>query len=118
MQVHARALGAGRVAEGSLRGLPQVSEFYPNRPWQCLNFFPEPQGQTSLRPTLPQVAGSLGSRATAELMAAPALRARVATASDIARSSSPVAGLMCRPSMNGRLFGPRRRARYIYPRIC
>src|SRR5436190_18558968 len=31
------------------------------RPWQCLNFLPEPQGQDALRETLPQVAGSLGS---------------------------------------------------------
>src|ERR1700730_9225009 len=31
-------------------------------PWQCLYFLPEPQGQSSLRPTLPQVAGFLGSR--------------------------------------------------------
>src|SRR5687768_6135044 len=34
----------------------------PNLPWQCLNFLPEPQGQFSLRPTLPQVAGLFGSR--------------------------------------------------------
>ena len=31
-------------------------------PWQCLYFLPEPQGQASLRPTLPQVAGFFGSR--------------------------------------------------------
>src|SRR5450631_2964375 len=61
-----------------------------NRPWQCLNFLPEPHGQTSLRPTLPQVAGSLGLRASV----ASALRANVETPpSDIAISSSPVAGL-------------------------
>src|SRR5258707_3725232 len=87
---------------GSCSKIPQVSEFHPKRPWQCLNFLPEPHGQASLRPTLPQVVGSLGSRATAELTAAPALRARVATASDIASSSSPVAGLRWCASMNGR----------------
>ena len=32
-------------------------------PWQCLNFLPEPQGHGALRAILPQVAGSLGSRA-------------------------------------------------------
>src|ERR1700733_14374418 len=31
-------------------------------PWQCLYFLPEPHGQASLRPILPQVFGSLGSR--------------------------------------------------------
>ncbi len=36
--------------------------YYANRPWQCLNFLPEPQGQASLRPTRPQVDGSFGSR--------------------------------------------------------
>ena len=29
-------------------------------PWQCLYFLPDPQGQASLRPTLPQVLGSFG----------------------------------------------------------
>src|SRR6202035_1659187 len=33
------------------------------RPWQCLNFLPEPHGHSSLRPTLPQLAGSCGLRA-------------------------------------------------------
>ena len=33
-------------------------------PWQCLYFLPEPQGQLSLRPTLPQLAGSFGLRST------------------------------------------------------
>src|SRR5258708_38194397 len=33
------------------------------RPWQCLNFLPEPQGQGALRATLPQVDGSLRSSA-------------------------------------------------------
>src|SRR5260370_41727460 len=67
---------------------------YAYRPWQCLNFLPEPHGHTSLRPTLPQLVGSLGLRAALALVLAPALRAIVATASDIAISSSPVAGLM------------------------
>jgi ATP-binding cassette ChvD family protein len=31
-------------------------------PWQCLNFLPDPQGHCSLRPTLPHVEGSAGSR--------------------------------------------------------
>ena len=35
------------------------------RPWQCLNFLPEPQGQAALRGVLPQVAGSRGSRVSA-----------------------------------------------------
>ena len=32
-------------------------------PWQCLNFLPDPQGQASLRPGLPQVARSFSSKA-------------------------------------------------------
>lgn len=35
---------------------------YPNLPWQCLYFLPEPHGQTSLRPTLPQLVGSFALR--------------------------------------------------------
>ena len=35
---------------------------YTSTPWQCLYFLPEPHGHTSLRPTLPHVAGSAGSR--------------------------------------------------------
>src|SRR5258705_2172267 len=37
----------------------------PYLPWQCLYFLPLPQGQSSLRPTLPQLAGFLGSRSAA-----------------------------------------------------
>ena len=33
---------------------------YTTAPWQCLYFFPESQGQGELRPTLPQVVGSIG----------------------------------------------------------
>ena len=35
---------------------------YAKRPWQCLYFLPDPHGQTSLRPTLPQLVGSRGLR--------------------------------------------------------
>ena len=35
---------------------------YTKAPWQCLYFFPEPQGQGSLRPTRPHDAGFFGSR--------------------------------------------------------
>src|SRR5690606_37857221 len=45
-----------RVTAGLRSGNPQ-----PCRPWQCLYFFPDPQGQGALRETLPQVAGSFGS---------------------------------------------------------
>ena len=31
---------------------------YPIRPWQCLNFFPDPQGHNALRGVLRHVAGS------------------------------------------------------------
>src|SRR6266481_189435 len=57
-------------------------------PWQCLYFLPEPQGQSSLRPILPQVAGFLGSRAAA----APALACGTSEALAKASSSSPVLG--------------------------
>src|SRR5690349_8858845 len=57
----------------------------PNLPWQCLNFLPEPQGQFSLRPTLPQVAGLFGSRSAGTVGGDEA-----SCANDI--SSSPVLG--------------------------
>src|SRR6185437_5663468 len=57
---------------------------YAYRPWQCLYFLPEPHGQSSLRPTLPQVAGFLGSRL------APAVA--VGTSEAFAKVSSPVLG--------------------------
>src|SRR3954467_5257151 len=38
---------------------------HPYLPWQCLYFLPLPQGQSSLRPTLPQDAGFCGSRSAA-----------------------------------------------------
>jgi hypothetical protein len=40
-------------------------KIYETRPWQCLYFLPEPQGQTSFRPSLPQAAGSLARVARA-----------------------------------------------------
>src|SRR5438094_125679 len=39
---------------------------YAYFPWQCLYFLPLPQGQSSLRPTLPQLAGFFGSRSAAD----------------------------------------------------
>ena len=42
----------------------QIWRLLPNQvilPWQCLNFSPEPQGQVSLRPGLPQLATSAAS---------------------------------------------------------
>lgn|SRR5581483_2868556 len=33
-------------------GLNRAYSTLVSVPWQCLNFFPEPQGQSSLRPTL------------------------------------------------------------------
>src|SRR6266540_1012024 len=41
------------------------AQAHPYLPWQCLYFLPLPQGQSSLRPTLPQLAGLLGSRSAA-----------------------------------------------------
>ena len=53
--------------------MPTHGKGYAYVPWQCLYFLPEPQGQASLRPTLPHVAGSLGSRtAGARLLPRPA----------------------------------------------
>src|SRR5579862_4556414 len=53
-------------------------------PWQCLYFLPEPQGQSSLRPTLPQLAGFLGSRSAVAVGTSEALANAI--------SSSPVFG--------------------------
>ena len=38
---------------------------YPRRPWQCLNFFPDPQGQVSFRPGFPHVLGSPSTKPAA-----------------------------------------------------
>src|SRR4029079_12706345 len=54
-------------------------------PWQCLYFLPLPQGQSSLRPTLPQLAGFLGSWSAAAV-------AGTSDALANAISSSPVFG--------------------------
>ena len=49
---------------------------YDNAPWQCLYFLPDPQGQASLRPTLPHVEGSSALRA---LFGASSAAGRVST---------------------------------------
>src|SRR3954470_12641806 len=64
---------------------------YTSAPWQCLNLRPEPHGQGALRCTLPQVAGSFGSTATAGSRRE--IRCRIGSPGAI--SSSPVNGLMC-----------------------
>src|SRR3984893_1903777 len=63
-------------------------------PWQCLYFLPEPQGQSSLRPILPQVAGFFGSRS--------AVAAGTSDALANAISSSPVFGLSLCASVTGK----------------
>src|SRR5262249_7700474 len=69
---------------------------YANRPWQCLYFLPEPQGQLSLRPTLPQLAGSFGLRAAAAAEVMPWRASVSAPARASASSSSPVEGsILC-----------------------
>src|ERR1700744_3520380 len=67
---------------------------YAYLPWQCLYFFPEPQGQSSLRPTLPQLAGLFGSRAAAAWDGTSEAWAN-------AISSSPVSGLTLCASIGG-----------------
>src|SRR6185312_12542444 len=69
-------------------------------PWQCLNFLPEPQGQASLRPTLPHVVGSFGLR-SATAVSPPAATALAVMGPPNARSSSPVFGSRWCASMNG-----------------
>src|SRR5262249_25095743 len=69
---------------------------YAYLPWQCLNFLPEPHGQSSLRPTLPQLAGFFGSRPMA-----PALACGTSEAWANASSSSPVFGLRCEACIGG-----------------
>src|SRR6266516_7714718 len=82
---------------------------HANRPWQCLYFLPEPHGQGSLRPTLPQDFGSPGlrcaERAAEKPPAAPPAPPAGASASAI--SSSPVVGSTLCASMNGSVgLGP------------
>src|SRR5260370_12036269 len=63
-------------------------------PWQCLYFLPEPHGQSSLRPTLPQLAGFFGSRLAVAVGTSEALANAI--------SSSPVFGLSLCTSIGGR----------------
>src|SRR5580658_4666204 len=83
--------------DGSISGRESLSP-HAYLPWQCLNFLPEPHGQASLRPTLPQVVGSCGLRGccgACSAVAPPPIpwRASVsAPASANAISSSPVIG--------------------------
>src|SRR5258708_12217224 len=73
------------------------ADTYASLPWQCLYFFPEPQGQAALRATLPQVAGLLRSmvplacrtcaRAAAAAGAGPSARSPPAPASPLAASA-------------------------------
>src|SRR3954469_4374218 len=69
---------------------------HASRPWQCLYFLPEPQGQSSLRPTLPQLEGFFGSR-----LAALAFGAGASDTLANAISSSPVLGSNLCASMCG-----------------
>src|SRR5499426_2736570 len=62
------------------------------RPWQCLYFLPEPHGQGSLRPTLPQLVGLAGSRAVARCAPMPLPADGTSDTSASAISSSPVTG--------------------------
>src|SRR5262249_59621386 len=73
----------------------------PNLPWQCLNFLPDPQGQGSLRPTLPQLDGSFGLRSACASFPLPTN----AGASAGASSSSPVVGSTLCASLQGSFEG-------------
>src|ERR1700686_3670377 len=59
------------VRVGTLK--PQVERRHPREPWHCLNFLPEPQGQGSFRPTLPQREASPESRRAAGAAISPTL---------------------------------------------
>src|SRR5579864_4074328 len=73
-------------------------EVQTSLPWQCLNFLPEPHGQVSLRPTLPQLAGSLGSRSAGTVGGDTAMSAN-------GTSSSPVIGSSLCASIGGSCCG-------------
>src|SRR5260370_13930898 len=100
-------------AEGKPRSVPcdrarPSGEAHANRPWQCLYFLPEPHGQGSLRPTLPQDFGSPGLRCPRRAAEQPP-PAPPAGASASAISSSPVVGSTLCASMNGSVgLGPNR----------
>src|SRR5438270_380708 len=90
------SLNEGSVMGSRLRGDDQENvASYAYLPWQCLYFLPEPQGQSSLRPTLPQLAGFLGSRCSAAAGTSDALAK--------ANSSSPVFGSNLWASMTGNI---------------
>src|SRR5262245_19804995 len=104
-----QGLGTRDWGLGSQRSasIPNPSSLIPQSclPWQCLYFLPDPHGQSALRATLPQVEGSLGSRAAAALLvcsgdrlsaarpaATPGRAPAAIAASAIASSSSPLKG--------------------------
>src|SRR5256885_12606666 len=89
---HNKKGGHGAVAP--LPTLRDLIRRYPYLPWQCLYFLPEPQGQSSLRPTLPQVAGFCGSRSAAAVSGTSEALAN-------AISSSPVFGSNLCASIGG-----------------
>lgn len=64
---------AGKWLDGNAKGRPLAAappvststssvRDQTSAPWQCLNFLPDPQGQSALRPGVPQVVGSFSSK--------------------------------------------------------
>jgi len=82
---------------------------------QCLNFLPDPQGQASLRPTLPQLEGLAGSRtivsgsacvaAVKSCCGAKSPAAMRELISAIAISSSPLVASKCEACIGGSCWG-------------
>src|SRR5947208_13382993 len=86
---------APRPTYGTARSADTMAVSY-TRPWQCLNFLPEPQGQGALRETLPQVDGLLGS--TLGLVRG---RCSVATPPPVGSAGSKAGSSACRAARAG-----------------
>src|SRR5581483_3389636 len=94
----ARAVNGGFPLNADSGFRTPKSRAQTSLPWQCLNFLPEPHGQVSLRPTLPQLAGSLGSRSAGTVGGDTAMSAN-------GTSSSPVIGSSLCASIGGSCCG-------------
>src|SRR4051812_18646162 len=89
--------GPSAFADDGLGGEWAALRAYANLPWQCLYFLPEPHGQSSLRPTLPQLAGLLGSRSAAAVSGTSEALANAISSSPVFGSSlcASIAGSGC-----------------------
>ena len=72
---NAANIARARITRARRAPAARLSADTQPRPWQCLYFFPDPQGQGALRGVAAQVEGSFGSTAAETIGARPACTA-------------------------------------------